>query len=84
MKAPKGRLDLSREGYMLTPNSGAATQFDTTQDLERAHTGNFIDAIVNGSKVNAPLAAGLAASVPVMMALQSYWSRKLCTAAELS
>jgi predicted dehydrogenase len=80
----EGTLDLSREGYTLTPNSGVATQFDSTQDLERAHTGNFIDAIVNGSKVNAPLAAGMAASVPVMMALQSYWSRKLCTAAELS
>ena len=79
----EGTLDLSREGYTLTPNSGVATQFDSTQDLERAHTGNFIDAIVNGSKVNAPLAAGMAASVPVMMALQSYWSRKLCTTAEL-
>jgi hypothetical protein len=33
--------------------------------------------------VNAPLAAGLAASVPVMMALQSYWSGKISTAAEL-
>jgi predicted dehydrogenase len=80
----EGTLDLSREGYTLTPNNGAATQFDSTQDLERAHTGNFIDAIVIGSKVNAPLAAGMAASVPVMMALQSYWTRKLCTAAELS
>jgi predicted dehydrogenase len=79
----EGTLDLSREGYTLTPNDGAAIQFDSNQDLERAHTGNFIDAIVNGSKVNAPLAAGMAASVPVMMALQSYWSRKLCTAAEL-
>ena len=79
----EGTLDLSREGYTLTPNNGAAIQFDSTQDLERAHTGNFIDAIVNGSKVNAPLAAGMAASAPVMMALQSYWSRKLCTAAEL-
>ena len=79
----EGTLDLSREGYTLTPNNGAATQFDSNQDLERAHTGNFIDAIVNGSKVNAPLAAGMAASAPVMMALESYWSRKLCTAAEL-
>jgi predicted dehydrogenase len=79
----EGTLDLSREGYTLTPNDGAAIQFDSKQDLERAHTGNFIDAIVNGSKVNAPLAAGMAASVPVMMALQSYWSHKLCTAAEL-
>ena len=79
----EGTLDLSREGYTLTPNNGTAIQVESTQDLERAHTGNFIDAIVNGSKVNAPLAAGMAASMPVMMALQSYWSRKVCTAAEL-
>jgi predicted dehydrogenase len=79
----EGSLDLAREGYTLTPNSGAATQFDATQDMVRAHTGNFIDAIVSGSPVNAPLAIGLASSLPVMMALQSYWSRKLCTAEEL-
>ncbi len=79
----EGTLDLSREGYTFTPNHGAPTRFDSTQSLERAHTGNFVDAILNGSKVNAPLAAGLAASVPVMMALQSYWSHELCKEAEL-
>jgi predicted dehydrogenase len=79
----EGTLDLTREGYTFTPNSGAPTRFDSTQSLERAHTANFVDAILNGSKVNAPIAAGLAASVPVMMALQSYWSRKLCTETEL-
>lgn len=75
----KGALDLTRVGYTLTPNDGAPTEFRSTQNLERAHTANFLDAIVNGSKVNAPVAAGLAASVPVMMALDSYWSHKICT-----
>jgi hypothetical protein len=51
----------------------------STQRLENAHAGNFIDAIVKGDKVNAPLSAGLEASIPVMMALDSYWSHKICT-----
>lgn len=79
----EGNLDLSREGYTFTPHGGAPVQFDSKQNLEQAHTGNFIDAILHGSPVSAPLAAGLAASVPVMMALQSYWTRKLCSAQEL-
>ena len=80
----EGTLDITREGYTFTPNSGAPIQVNATQDLERAHTGNFIDAIVKGDKVNAPLADGLAASLPVMMALDSYWSQKICRASELS
>jgi len=80
----EGTLDITREGYTFTPNNGAPIQVTATQDLERAHTGNFIDAIVKGDKVNAPLADGLAASLPVMMALDSYWSHKVCTASDLS
>ncbi len=75
----EGCLDLSREGYVFTPNSGEPVEVRATQNLERAHTSNFLDAIVNGSKVNAPLDAGIAASVPVMMALDSYWSQRICT-----
>jgi predicted dehydrogenase len=75
----EGRLDLSREGYVFTPNSGPPVEVKATQNLERAHTGNFIDAIVKGDKINAPIDAGIAASVPVMMALDSYWSQKICT-----
>jgi predicted dehydrogenase len=80
----KASLNLTRQGYTLTPNDGAPAEVGSTQSLERAHTGNFLDAIVNGDKVNAPLAAGLAASVPVMLALQSYWSQKFCTPPELT
>jgi predicted dehydrogenase len=80
----EGTLDITREGYTFTPNSGAPIQVANTESLERAHTGNFIDAITKGAKVNAPLEDGLAASVPVMMALQSYWTNKICTRSELA
>lgn len=80
----EGTLDLTREGYTLTPNKGESVHVAATQSLERAHTGNFIDAIVKGDKVNAPLSAGLAASIPVMMALQSYWSGKTVARDELA
>ncbi|HEV2133331.1 MAG TPA: Gfo/Idh/MocA family oxidoreductase [Terracidiphilus sp.] len=80
----EGTLDLTREGYTFTPNRGEPAHVAATQSLERAHTGNFIDAIVKGDKVNAPLSAGLAASVPVMMALQSYWSQKIVARDELA
>jgi predicted dehydrogenase len=80
----EGTLNLTRKGYTLTPNDGEPVQVAATQSLERAHTSNFIDAIVKGDKVNAPLSAGIAASVPVMMALQSYWSRKIVARDELA
>lgn len=80
----EGTLNLTRKGYTLTPNDGEPVQVDATQSLESAHTSNFIDAIVKGEEVNAPLSAGVAASVPVMMALQSYWSRKLVARDELA
>jgi predicted dehydrogenase len=80
----EGTLDLTRDGYTLTPNHGEPVHVAATQSLERAHTGNFIDAIVKGDKVNAPLSAGIAASVPVMMALQSYWSGKIVARDELA
>jgi hypothetical protein len=80
----KGSLNLTRKGYTLTPNDGAPVEVSSTESLERAHTGNFIDAIVKGEKTNAPLAAGLAASVPVMTALQSYWSQKIAAPSDLT
>ena len=75
----EGNLDITREGYVFTPNSGEPVEVRATQNLEHAHAGNFIDAIVKGDKLNAPLSAGLEASIPVMMALDSYWSHKICT-----
>lgn len=79
-----GCLDITREGYVFTPNEGEPVEVKATEPLEIAHAGNFIDAIVNGAKLNAPLEAGLEASVPVMMCLQSYWSKKISTREELA
>jgi predicted dehydrogenase len=80
----EGCLDITREGFVFTPNSGDPVQVSATQNLERAHAGNFIDAIMKTARINASLEDGLAASVPVMMALQSYWTNKICTAEELA
>jgi predicted dehydrogenase len=70
-----GLLEIARDGYIFTPRSGEPVRVDTTQNLERAHTKNFLDAITAGTPPNAPLEAGIAASLPILMAVQSYWSK---------
>jgi predicted dehydrogenase len=71
----KGTLELARDGYVFTPRGGEVVRFNTRESLERMHTKNFLDAITHGTPLNAPLDAGLAASVPVLMAVESYWSK---------
>jgi len=80
----EGTLDISRDGYTFTPNQGEAVQVTSSESLEEAHTRNFLDAIVSGAAVNAPLQAGLDASLPVQLALRSYWTGKIVTRSELS
>jgi predicted dehydrogenase len=72
----EGTLDLSREGYVFTPNTGEPVRVEAAKSLEEAHTKNFLDAIVEGAALNAPLQAGIDASRPVQMAVQSYWTQK--------
>jgi predicted dehydrogenase len=74
-----GLLELARDGYVFTPRQGEAVRFDTKESLEVAHTRNFLDAVTRGSKPNAPLDAGIAASVPVLLAVKSYWSQSIAT-----
>ena len=74
-----GLLKLSREGYIFTPNTGEPVRVDAAESLERAHTKNFLDAITHGTALNAPLEAGVAASVPVLMAVKSYWAKTVVT-----
>lgn len=80
----KGTLNLTREGYTLKPNEGQPTQFDSKQNLEQAHAQNFVDAVLTGKRTNAPLSAGLAATLPVEMALASYWLRKTTIPSDLT
>ena len=79
-----GTLDLAREGYVFTPNGGKPIAVDPTESLEVAHTRNFLDAVIKGTKLNAPLSVGIEASRPVQMALQSYWTGKVVGSADLA
>ncbi len=79
-----GTLILTREGYTYMPSEGEPVIFKSTQDLEVAHTRNFLDAVTTGSKPSAPISVGLAATLPVEMALHSYWSHTIATRADLS
>ncbi len=74
-----GSLELARDGYVYTPRQGEAVRFDTKESLEVAHAKNFLDAVTQGSKLNAPLETGITASVPVLLAVKSYWSQTAVT-----
>ena len=80
----EGTLDLSRDGYTYTPNQGDVIEVKSTESLERSHTKNFLDAIITGSTVTAPLQAGIEASLPVQLALRSYWTHKIVSESELT
>lgn len=79
-----GNLNITREGYTFRPNEGEPVIFESKQDLEVAHTKSFLDAVVNGTAVSAPLRAGLEATLPVQMCLVSYWARKTATPLDLA
>jgi predicted dehydrogenase len=79
-----GTLDLSRDGYTFTPNQGEANTVLVGESLEREHTRNFLDAVLGTKPVNAPLKAGIDASLPVQMALRSYRQHKIVLGSDLS
>ena len=80
----EGTLDLSRSGYTFTPNKGSPVRVEAVRSLEQEHTANFLDAVQLGRPVNAPLHAGIEASLPVQMALRSYWTQKTVARADLA
>jgi predicted dehydrogenase len=80
----EGTLDLSRDGYTFTPSQGEAATVLVSESLERAHTRNFLDAVLGTKPVSAPLKAGIDASLPVQMALRSYWQHKIVMGSDLS
>ena len=80
----EGNLDLAREGYTYTPGQGEAISVASTENLEVAHAKSFLDAVILGNPVNAPLQAGIEASRPVQLALKSYWTRKTISESDLS
>jgi predicted dehydrogenase len=79
----EGLLELARDGYTFTPRSGPAEAVTSTENLERAHTRNFLDAITGDGQPNAPLRAGIAATRPVQMALEAYRTGRRIAAADI-
>jgi predicted dehydrogenase len=79
----EGLLDLSRAGYTFTPRNGAAETVNSTENLERAHTRNFLDAIAGDDKPHAGLQIGISATRPVQMGLEAYRTGRRITAADL-
>jgi predicted dehydrogenase len=80
----EGTLNITREGYDYKPNKGGAVHVDNKQPLEEAHVKSFADAVLTGSKQSAPIQAGIEATIPVEMALKSYWDKKTITRADLT
>jgi predicted dehydrogenase len=68
----EGMLDIDRGGYTLTPSKGEPQTVRFTGSLERAHAGNFPDAVIKGARPNAPIEAGIEACSPVHLANASY------------
>jgi predicted dehydrogenase len=79
----EGLLDISREGYTFTPRSGQPDTVNSTENLERAHTKNFLDSITGSAKPNASFDVGISATRPVQMALEAYRTGRRITAAEI-
>jgi predicted dehydrogenase len=75
----KARLDMGREGYSLWPQSGETKMKPSVESdrlgsfvvATREHIRNFLDCIVTRKDPNAPVEAGLGASIPLAMAMQS-------------
>ena len=72
----KGKLEVFRAGYIFTPHEGSQVVFENKENLTRAHMENFLDGMVLGKKVSAPIQVGLDAVKPSHLAAASYWSGK--------
>ncbi len=79
----EGLLELARDGYSFTPRSGQPEVVNSSENLERAHTRNFLDAITDDGKSNAGLQAGISATRPVQMALEAYRTGRRTSLADL-
>jgi len=84
LRGPKALSICHATATHTRPSEGEVIEVKWTESLERAHTKNFLDAIISGTTVSAPLQAGIEASLPVQMALRSYWTHKIVSESELT
>ncbi|MEM9361480.1 MAG: Gfo/Idh/MocA family oxidoreductase [Bacteroidota bacterium] len=72
----KGKLELFRAGYIFTPHEGSQVVYDNNENLTRAHMENFLDGLILGKQISAPIEIGLEAVKPSHLAAASYWNGK--------
>ncbi|MEO6923716.1 MAG: hypothetical protein ABI142_07825, partial [Bryocella sp.] len=70
--------------YDYRPNKGEVVHVDNKDPLEYLHMKAFVDSVLHGVKPTAPISAGVEATVPVEMALASYWDNKTISRNELT
>ncbi len=72
----KGKLEVSRSGYLFTPHKGEPESVVCRTDLDLEHVTNFLDAIEGDTSPSAGIQAGLQAVKPAHLAVAAYWSGK--------
>lgn len=70
----EGSLFLARDGYVFTPLKGAPVEVKATEDLEVAHTKDFVEAVRDGRKPACDVEVGLEGIRPCHLARAAYWS----------
>lgn len=72
----EGTLDIARDGYVYTPNTGQPVHVPSSGSLELAHAKNFLECLKTGKAPNADVAIGLQGVLPFHLARAAYWSGK--------
>jgi predicted dehydrogenase len=72
----EGVLDLTRDGYVFTPNKGQPQIVKAEGSLEIAHATDFLDTIKNGKRPSADIQNGVEACNPVHLAKAAFWMKK--------
>ena len=73
-----GLLELARDGYVFTPHSGQPERVDVRK-VSSAPTPPTSSTPSPAGSPQCPAPAGIAASIPVLMAVDSYWSKSVVT-----
>jgi predicted dehydrogenase len=72
----EGSLFIARDGYLYTPYKGAPVEVKATEDLDRAHFADFVNAVHTNSRPSAAIDTALKGLLPCHMARAAYWSGK--------
>lgn len=72
----EGAVFLARDGYVYTPFKGSPVEVKATEDLDRTHFADFLNAVRSNSRPSASVEIALKGLLPCQMALAAYWSGK--------